>query len=600
MIELLPVEVRDQIAAGEVVERPSHLVKELLENSLDAASSQITVKVKNGGRFVEIQDDGHGIESNQLGLALDRFATSKIRTSDDLWKLKTYGFRGEALASLAAVSHLTLISKTAKSRQASQIKSSFGQKSSVDSVSADLGTRIIVERLFENVPARLKFLKSEAAEHQAIKSVFKAMALTRPQVEFKYFENDKLILLYPAAKNQMERVQQVIEIPSLYTATDMTSDGWGVEIYFTAPDQVAKSSKNIWIFVQDRHVQDRALQTALVDAYRSLLMHGEYPISVLKLKVPEDQVDVNIHPTKSQVKFVDSSQAFRFVHHTLRAELEKGPWLSRSPKKNQDFFNSTVETSGTNSFSSRPSVSENLKFENPSLDVTTYRKKDSEWSVPSHFSSNQVSSPMPTFQEIQKSAGGYWSHLEVIGQVGLTYIVTQDESRVVLVDQHAAHERVAFERLMQAWNNGKIEVQEFLFPLALDFTATQVESLLQLTESFFKLGIVIERLGPSTIGIKSAPSFVKEGVFAQILEKMADEILEKGGSFQFDKKVVDICATMACHSVVRAGQALSLQEMKSLLQQMDEFPLSSFCPHGRPVSVEWGFDKLERDFGRRA
>ena len=606
MIELLPVEVRDQIAAGEVVERPAHMVKELIENSLDAGATQITVKVKNGGRSVEIQDNGHGINSQQLGLALDRFATSKIKTSDDLWRLKTYGFRGEALASLAAVSHLTLISRTAKEKQASQIKSSFGQKSPVDLVSGDLGTRIIIERLFENVPARLKFLKSEAAEHQAIKAVVKAMSMTRPQVEFRYYENEKLVLMYASVASQSERTQQVLEVSPLYTAEEKTKDGWSVEIQFTAPDQVAKSSKNIWIFVQDRHVQDRALQAALVDAYRSLLMHGEYPISVVKLRVPEDQVDVNIHPTKSQVKFMDASQAFRFVHHTLRAELEKGPWLKGKAPQTYDSFEPRKAES----------IAEPLRFNDQAFQTTTYKKKDSEWTMPAQLNEARAQSyeaslntevRAQSFATAETLAStkdyspstGVWSRLQVIGQVGLTYIVTQDETKVVLVDQHAAHERVAFERLMRAWHGGKIDIQDYLFPLALDLTTTQVESLLIYTEAFLKLGVTIERLGPSTIGVKSAPAFVKEAVFAEILEKMADEISDKGGSFQFEKKIVDICATMACHSVVRAGQALSIAEMKSLLQQMDEFPLSSFCPHGRPVSLEWSFEKLEKDFGRR-
>ncbi len=591
MIELLPVEVRDQIAAGEVVERPAHMVKELIENSLDAGATVVTVKVKGGGRFVEIQDNGHGIDYAQLDLALDRFATSKIRTSDDLWKLKTYGFRGEALASLAAVSKLTLISKTAKQKQASQIISTFGRKSSVENVSGELGTRIVVEDLFDNVPARLKFLKSESAEHQAIKAVVKAMSLTRPLVEFRYFESDKLVLMYSSVQTQEQRTQQVLEISPLFTAKEKTADGWSVEIQFTGPDQVAKTSKNIWIFVQDRHVQDRALQTALVDAYRSLLMHGEYPIGVVKLKVPEDQVDVNIHPTKSQVKFIDASQAFRFVHHTLRAELEKGPWL-----QNKTSSTSTTAPAPVQSFAQTP---ETLKFHDQAFDITSYKQKDSEWNRTSRVEEVKTNSYTASVALQETKPNGAWSRLQVIGQVGLTYIVTQDESKVLLVDQHAAHERVAFERLMRAWNGGKTEVQDFLFPLALDLTAAQVEALLQYTESFQKLGVQVERLGPSTIGIKSAPTFVKDGIFAEVFEKMADEILEKGGSFQFEKKVGDICATLACHSVVRAGQALSIAEMKSLLEQMDEFPMSSFCPHGRPVSIEWSFEKLEKDFGRR-
>jgi DNA mismatch repair protein MutL len=600
MIQILPVEVRDQIAAGEVVERPAHLVKELIENSLDAGAAALCIRVKDRGRFVEIQDDGKGISSDQLSLALDRFATSKIQSAEDLWKLKTYGFRGEALASLAAVSRLTLISKPSHQATGAQIRSLFGQKSSVDSVSSENGTRLVVEDLFENVPARLKFLKTEGAEHQAIRQVVRAMAMIRPQVEFRYFENDRLVFVLPKTSSWEARVSEILEMKPLYLATDQTQEGWKVEILFAGPDQVAKTARQIWIYVQDRFVQDRALQTALVDAYRSLLMHGEYPVCAVRLQAPESEVDVNIHPTKSQVKFQDSSKAFRFVHRTLREALEKAPWikinnLMPSPKNQQPMTETEKK-------------SENLQFQDQSFGETHFRQK----TLPPRPFEPSASGPWlktlaKAAEGLEKSAEaiegfrslGYWSQFQVVGQVGLTYIVAQNANKVILVDQHAAHERVAFEKLMRAWQGGQKQIQEFLFPFAIDLTSAQVEALLHLSESFSQLGFELERLGPSTLGVKSGPAVVKERALPEIFEKTADEVMEKGGSFEFEKKLVDICATLACHSVVRAGQSLSQQEMKSLLEQMDEFPLSSFCPHGRPVSLEWSFEKLEKDFGRR-
>lgn len=620
MIALLSPEVRDQIAAGEVVERPAHMVKELMENSLDAGSTEIMVRVKHGGRYVEVQDNGHGIKSEELSLALDRFATSKIRESDDLWRLKTFGFRGEALASLAAVSELTLISRTKKDKTAFRIKSKFGAKTSVNPISGEVGTKIVIENLFENVPARLKFLKSESAENQAIRQIIKALALANPSVEFKYFEDDKMVLLFQKADSALKRTGQVLDLPALHSAQDQ-AEGWKVDIHFAAPDQVGKTSRNIWVFVQGRFVQDRALQTAMTDAYRSLLMHGEYPVCVAQLWVPEDQVDVNIHPTKSQVKFVDSSKAFRFVHHALRRALETAPWIPTQPEL-------TPEPVAQPYFQPKTQMPEPqpLRFQDQAFDTTSYRKKDMEWgrnssrvedskvhvsavnpeasSETTVIANPEVSNSIVTQSRVSQSPQaepslGYWSRLQVVGQVGLTYIVAQDESRMMLVDQHAAHERVAFERLMKAWNGGRVEIQDFLFPLAIDLSAAQVEAVMLFENDLKKLGVSIEQLGPSTLGIKSAPAFVKDSVFTGIIEKMADEILDKGGSFQFEKKVVDICATIACHSVVRAGQSLSIEEMRALLRQMDEFPLSSFCPHGRPVSIEWGFEKLEKDFGRR-
>ena len=583
MIQLLSIEVRDQIAAGEVVERPAHLIKELVENSLDAKADQIAIRVSNGARNLCVSDNGSGIHQDQLGLALERFATSKITQTDDLWKLKSYGFRGEALASGSAVSRLTLTSRTRDAKQGAYIKSEFGKLSDTFDVSFDFGTEIKIEQLFENVPARLKFLKSEAAENQAIKQVIKAFALSHPSVEFKYFESDKLVLFYPKSSSWIERCQGVLESKNQLFETEFVSDGWQAKMAFSSPQDVAKTSRQIWIFVQDRFVQDRALQTAITDAYRSLLMHGEYPTVVLNLKLPSDQVDVNIHPTKSQVKFLNPSQAFRTVHHALRSALEKAPW---SVSENQSYKPAIGNLSYMND---RPTEQFSWQAQDSSFQETHFRKKEF-YPVISNESINQ--------SEIVASKG-QWSRLEVIGQMGLTYIVAQSEEGLVLVDQHAAHERVAFERLMSYYNSGNVQTQEFLFPLALDLSVVQAQAILDQTESFSRLGIKIDQLGPGTLGIISAPLFMKEASLAPLFLKVANEILELGSSFQFEKKLIDICATMACHSVVRAGQELSLDQMKSLLQQMDEFPLSGFCPHGRPVSIKWTLPELEKEFGRR-
>ncbi|MCX7979389.1 MAG: DNA mismatch repair endonuclease MutL, partial [Bdellovibrionaceae bacterium] len=274
-IHVLPPDVVDQIAAGEVVERPAHMVKELIENSLDAGARRIEVDFSLGGRAVQVRDDGSGIDSEDLAKALDRFATSKIRSADDLWRLKSFGFRGEALASISAVSELTMISRPPGAERAARVKSTFGRRGAVESVGGDPGTTVVVENLFENVPARLKFLKSSAAEHTQIKNTLKALALSHPQVEFRVREEGKLIFAYsPGAR--LQRCEQVLEVKPLYEGS-AECDGVKATVIFAAPDQVARSAKNIWIFVQNRWVQDRGLQTAVFEAYRGLLMHGEYP-----------------------------------------------------------------------------------------------------------------------------------------------------------------------------------------------------------------------------------------------------------------------------------------------------------------------------------
>lgn len=612
-IQVLPPEVVDQIAAGEVVERPAHLVKELVENSIDAGATRVHVEFFDGGRIVKVIDNGQGISPDDLPKALQRFATSKISQTEDLWKLKTFGFRGEALASISAVSKLTLTSRREGAEKAHQLKSEFGRCLPLEEVGGSLGTSILIENLFENTPARLKFLKSDAAEHGAIKTTLKAMALSHFEVEFRIQENGKLVHFWPACKNRKERVEQILEIKPLYEGEAQRENVRAYAV-FADPHNVGKTAKNIWLFAQNRWVQDRSLQAAVNEAYRNLLMHGEYPIAVVWVDTDPDAIDVNIHPTKSQVKFQDSSLAFRAVAGALRSSLELAPWLppAQRPRPveplSEAFPADYKTTEGLQNFAAVPTAPhENLAFADSRLTATQFQKKEFA------FPSMTVNEPKVGYQTLSESAAarenlrvnldhrdevGYWSSLEVIGQANLTYIVAQANDRLVFVDQHAAHERVVFEKLMMAFRGGKIDIQEFLFPLAIDMSPEKLEALLSISQDIQRLGVFIEALGPGTVGVKAAPLIIKDSSLSGVLDQMATEIIEQGGSFSLERMVGDICSTMACHSVVRAGQALGHEQMRSLLKDMDQFPLSSFCPHGRPVSVEYPFYRLEKDFGR--
>ena len=578
MIQVLSSEIINQIAAGEVVERPSHLVKELLENSLDAGSDRISIEISEGGRFIRVQDNGRGILSTDLDKALQRHATSKITRTDDLWNLHTFGFRGEALASAAAVSKMTLQSFEADEKKSAQIESNFGVISDIKPSSQSVGTEIKIENLFENVPARLKFLKSETSEVSQIKAVVKALALAHPHVEFRLTSNGDLLLFYPKRTEKIERVCDVLEKKEFFEAKDSTNS-FKCHIIFSSPHEVAKTSRQIWIFAQNRWVQDRAIQAAVTDAYRSLLMHGEYPLAVVWLDCKPDEIDVNIHPTKSQVKFQDPSAAFRAVHSTLRRALEKSPWTSGCYKPQTPGPFAVPEQS--------------MRFSDHSFEQTQFNNKDYKISI-NEFQALKVETDF--FGKAESP--GFWSKLQVIGQANLTYIVCQKEDRLVFVDQHAAHERVVYESLMASWKSGNFEVQKYLFPLAIDLSADKVEILLKYKTEIQNLGFEIEQLGPEALGINSAPALIKESGLPLVFDKMSVELLVNGGSFAIEKKISDLFATMACHSVVRAGQSLSTVQMQELLKSMDEYALSSFCPHGRPVSVEKSFTELEKLFGR--
>lgn len=608
-IQVLSSEVIDQIAAGEVVERPAHLVKELLENAIDAGALQIEIDFSEGGRRVRVVDNGSGMTPLDLTQAFARHATSKISQSEDLWKLQTYGFRGEALASIAAVSQIVVLSKTSEAPQASRLHLDFGKPSPMELISGLQGTTIQVNELFANIPARRKFLKSDAAETNQIRSVIKALALAHPEVGFRWLEGGQLQAHWPAVDSELLRAQQVLDLQNLFAGA-MVGNGLRVRAAMASPEVVAKTGKNIWIFAQRRWIQDRALTAACLEAYRNLLMHGEFPNCCVWIECAPDQIDVNVHPTKSQVKFQDPSMIFRGVFHALRDTLEKGPWLKPPPTQEASpppKSNGEPQAPGRFLAAEFEQVQYKQKSFSPSQitdlgqGVETYSAE-----VPTHqfttmaTTTTTTTTMAATMTTTTNTNVGPWSRLQVLGQTAQTYMVCQSDQALVLIDQHAAHERVVFEKLLARWKeSGALEIQQFLFPLALDFGEEQLEALLGQENALLNLGISWERLGPLTLGIVSAPSFLKETALARALRQLSEELVEQGQSFVFEKYMTDLFATMACHSVVRAGQALSIEQMRELLVQMDEFPLSSYCPHGRPVSVEYTFVKLEKEFGRK-
>ena len=625
-IHQLPIEVINQIAAGEVVERPANLVKELIENSMDAGASKIEIHFSEGGRFVQIKDNGCGIGESDLNLALSPHSTSKISSVKDIWAIKSYGFRGEALASISEVSDLTLVSKPEHQTQAARLRSEFGKKTSVESVGSEKGTTVIVKNLFQNTPARLKFLRSESSETSVIKNTIKAMALSHPQVEFRVLHKSKLLFYWRGVDHLQKRVEEVLSLQNTFY-TKSRHNNISVEAVLCAPNETSPHRRQMWFFVAGRWVEDSTLYSAVMSAYRGLLMHGEYPIVVLNLSCRQEDLDVNVHPAKSKVRFKNSSPVFRAVHHSLRDVLEKAPWIN---SKKQPFISQQDEekemvfsgkefekTHFQKKQFSPPLRSDKSDFKNTFSDdkAGNFYDKDNKagsfydktvsvastiknMKMDSDITGSVISSDTQE-RELHKKQQNYWSSLHILSQAHLTYILAQTREAVIFIDQHAAHERVLYEKLMLSWNTGKGEIQNRLVPLALDIDESLVKALMSVQKELLKIGLEIELSGPDGLVIHSAPAILKDIALQKSLIQLADELRTLGGSFAVEKKIADLCATMACHSAVRAGQALSVEEMKELLIQMDEFPLSSFCPHGRPVFVEYPLSRLERDFGRR-
>lgn len=578
-IQLLDADTINQIAAGEVLERPANLVKELIENSLDAGATQIDVEIDHGGRTIKISDNGKGMSSKDLELSLARHATSKIRSFSDLWSLNTFGFRGEALASASAVSQMTITTRPAGEPIAFQIKNKFGKASDVVTVGGEPGTEVFITDLFENVPARLKFLKTDSSEISQILKVIKATALAQPRVSFKVRQAGQIKLFYPISSDFKSRAQQVLNVSDMHIAQKQT-EHYRAEIIFSNPNDVANTAQNIWIFVQGRWIQDKGVTRAVLDAYQNLLMHGEYPYCVVHLQCDPQLIDINIHPTKSQVKFQNSSDIFRLVLGTLRQQIEKAPWL-------QQVFQKESSTHAPYEQVYTPTGLEDSSFQ-----LTSFKQKSIEASP------MMAGTTLPATKTAETIQAEYWGNLQVLGQANLTYILAQSRHSLILVDQHAAHERVVFEKLMKAWKENQTEIQSLLLPLTVSMDAHFIEGVLKLQSELTRAGVLVEHGGPDTLYVTGIPSIVKESAVANILQKIGRDSHDYGGSYALEKSMGDIFASMACHSVVRAGQSLSSDEMKELLIQMDEFPLSSFCPHGRPVYKEYPFQELDREFGR--
>ncbi|MCB0356027.1 MAG: DNA mismatch repair endonuclease MutL [Bdellovibrionales bacterium] len=598
--ELLP-EVIDQIAAGEVVERPAHLVKELVENSLDAGATSITIEFSMGGQKVKVIDNGCGISRKDLSLAFARHATSKIRNSEDLWSLASFGFRGEALASLSAVSKVKMISKTAKDKQANSISGEFGKFTSVESTGGTQGTTIWVDDLFGNVPARKKFLKSDSAEASQIKNVIKALALFHHNVEFKVLYKGELQYYWPIMSSHLERVKQVLEMSDLYRSSG-ECEGVKAEVFVSAPHQTQKTRKQMWFFAQGRWIQDTSLQAAVMDAYRGLLMHGEYPYAVVFLQTSPEEIDVNVHPTKSQVKFSKAANAFRAVHRAIRSVLEEAPWLDKILQKQVNTPLQNVASDFSISDKKTQELITNMNFVADELLTTQWQQK--EYNIVDstkklELAKQAVTPTLSTKISRNLSTGkAYWQSLQILNQAALTYIVCQSQHSLVIIDQHAAHERVVYETLMASWLKGDIEIQNLLLPLQVNLDPEMVEAIISHNAELKKMGLEVEAMGPDLISVSTLPLILKEKAVVKAIEFLGQELVEKGGSFAIEKALSEIAATLACHSVIRAGQSLSLEEMRALLVSMDEYALSSFCPHGRPVFVEILFTKLKKDFGR--
>lgn len=593
----LPEDVANQIAAGEVVERPASVVKELLENAIDAEARRLQIEVDAGGRErIRVTDDGIGMTEEDARLCLERHATSKIRSANDLTTVRTLGFRGEAVPSIASVSRFTLITRPRGADAATQIEVEGGKLVDVRAAGAAEGTSIEVRDLFFNVPARKKFLKRDATEMSHIHDAVVRLALARRDLAFTLRSGDRTVLDIPpeSPTDPFGRLSRVLGKGvgrHLFAIPDDGED-WAVKVrgFVSSPELTERTTRGLHVYVNGRFVRDRTIQHAIQDAYRTLMERGRHPVVVLYVELDPEHFDVNVHPQKTEVRFERTGDIHRAVTGTLRRTLAAQPWLERggySPPTAPPM----VREAPPPSYRGPSPVATANHGDRLLRAFDTARKNRGEVQLPSIADSFSFS-PEPV------TPGVRFAELEPVGQVLGTYLVCQGPGRMVLIDQHAAHERIAFEKMRQQRREAKVAVQPLLVPLSLELDAGRAAVAEAECGRLTELGLDLEHFGGTTWMVKSCPAALGQAKLESLVLDLLDELKAVDQTTPYEERIDALLSCAACHTVVRAGDRLENAEIKSLLEQMDRIDFGAHCPHGRPVFVEYPEATLARMFHR--
>ncbi len=625
-VRILPDILSNKIAAGEVVERPASVVKELVENALDAKSHSITIDIEKGGtRLIRIADDGCGMAPDDAMLAIERYATSKIYTDEDLFNIQTLGFRGEALPSIASVSKLSLTTRSEHLDLGCTVEMSGGKVIDISETGAPKGTLISIAHLFFNTPARRKFLKGEGTEMGHIADTVSAIALAWPMVRFRLTHNGKVVKSWPATMDLRQRVEEVLgrDVRGHLHPVSITRGELIVDGFLTDPAVTRSTSQKIFLYVNGRPVKDRVILNALLTGYRPRLMKGRFPMAVLTITLPCDWVDVNVHPAKNEVRFRDAASVGRAVQDGVRHSLEAVDAASRQfggGDRPPSSVRSSPAPFSSPRFEPVPSrVAEPMALfeeahEAPMEDLLPGSHGGDETGVTEteapFFPPPQEAPPFPPVAEESRDEStvgereppvypeespGRFSHLRVIGQYAGTYILCDGGEGLILIDQHAAHERVVFERLKKG---GASLSQRLLVPETVELGYREADALERVLDELVRFGLEVEPFGGTTFVIRSVPSLLSTEGMAQLVSEVAEKMVHMGQADTLERAVDECLILMACHCAIRAGQILSTPEITRLLSEMDGCENPSFCPHGRPTWIRWSRGGLERAFKR--
>ncbi|MBO4520853.1 MAG: DNA mismatch repair endonuclease MutL [Alphaproteobacteria bacterium] len=606
-LRLLPPTLVNRIAAGEVVERPASAVKELVENALDAGATKIDVILNEGGKAsLTVIDNGKGMTPDEMKLAVERFATSKL-PSDDLFDIRFLGFRGEALPSIASVARVTITSRTADADSAWSLFIEGGEKHDLEPASAPVGTRVEVRDLFYAVPARLKFLKTTQTETGYIQDMIEKLALAFPSVAFTLSDEKKKRLDFKPVSptEEIKRVAQVIGDDFTENAVSVNAERDGIKLtgFAGLPTFNKATAAAQYFFVNNRPVRDKVLLGALKGAYQELLAADRFPAVVLFLHLPPEEVDVNVHPSKAEVRFRNAQMVRGMIVTAVRQAL-----VSSGHRTSTTLADEALDFSVSESVFSKPAFTSS--FSMPKFPSYRPNRTQTLNETRALFRANEAFSA-PIAPDLSEEIDHVIADAPVedpdafppLGlaraQLHKTYIISQTQDGIVIVDQHAAHERLTYEKIKQNMESGDAAAQYLLLPEVVDLNAEKQEAVLKQKEELEKTGLLFDLFGGDSVVIRATPAVLGEVNAKQLMLDVADTLIEFGDSLSLKERIKKIAATMACHGSVRAGRKLNVSEMNALLRQMEAVPYSGQCIHGRPTYIELKLKDIEKLFGRR-
>ena len=585
MIKQLSEDLKNKISAGEVVERPASVVKELVENSIDSGADEIKVIVEKGGKqLIQVSDNGSGIISKELPIAFERFSTSKISSFEDLFKINSLGFRGEALASIASVSEVKIISK-AENGDGAEMLIKNGVLGTVEPAAALNGTNITIQNLFYNTPARRKFLKSPRVEFRKVVEIIRRYALSNPSISFKLIsdERDIIKLNNEIPEDRIVHVMDPAYRDQLLQLNFLKGD-YAIAGFLGNLNLVRTRPGEQYIFLNGRFIKNRLLNSAVYNAYKSILNRGEFPFFVLNIVLPHNEVDINVHPMKTEVRFKDEWR----IYHVIKSAVEEA--ISPILKTIPDFEKPNIDTKFDFPTTFIPKEGEtNPKQEN--FDLNTSSNLDIKFKPAidraKSYASKLASRPEPNSGKVS---------LENIWQVHSKYIVSPITSGLVIIDQHVAHERVLFEEAMAAFDNNPMAAQTLLFPEVMDFSPDQFSILLDVLPYLEKMGFRLKEFGNNTIMIEAIPSEMSLGNEKNIIKEMLDNFLDSQKQYSSFQEA--LAASFSCKAAVKAGDVLNVEEMRELVNRLFGTKHPYYCPHGRPIIIQLSMDELDRRFER--